>query len=117
MKPVRTIEFAHAVPLDGRGHRLADTTLAIDERDRWLAQAAALYMPGQSSRAAALRLRVALARYREGAWRRQRVEDQCPGRLRGRIEQFCWLILRSRDHVPSERVIRRALDGARGGLT
>jgi hypothetical protein len=94
---------------DRRGKRSDATRQAIDARNRLLIEAASRHFAGQSSRSAASALRGALVRYREGAWRRHRVEDQCPARLCGRIEGHCWMILRARDYVPSERTIRRAL--------
>jgi hypothetical protein len=112
MRPLR-----HPVVFGAAGQRTPATLLAIDERNRWLAEAAALFMPDQSSRATARRLHVALARYRQGPWRRHRVEDQCPARLRGRIEQYLWLVLRARDAIPSESTVRAAIDAARKSPT
>src|SRR5262245_8489406 len=74
------------VTVDRRGHRMADTMLAIDERNRWLAEAASRFLPDHSSRAAAHRLHVALARYRDGAWRRECTAEAVSLRRRGRLE-------------------------------
>jgi hypothetical protein len=98
-----------ATPVERRGRRTEATTRSIATRNRLLIEAAARHCAGQSSRSAASALRGALVRYREGAWRRHRVEDQCPVRLVGRLDEYLWRILRARDHVPSERTIRRAL--------
>ncbi|QHO78204.1 hypothetical protein ACH79_42115 [Bradyrhizobium sp. CCBAU 051011] len=62
-----------------------------------------------SERSAAAELHRELARYSALAWRRDRTEVQCPARHVGRITEACWSILKLRDQVPSERVIRRAL--------
>jgi hypothetical protein len=65
----------------GRGKRMPATLLAIDERDRYLIEAAR-HFPGASDRETARRLPIALLRYREGAWRRTRVEALCRRDLR-----------------------------------
>jgi hypothetical protein len=83
--------------------------LAIDERDQFLRAAAAHFCVGMSERAAATMLRTKLTRYQTGPWRRDRFEALCPARHRGRIDELLWMILRVRDHVPSEMTIRRAL--------
>jgi hypothetical protein len=62
------------VPLGGRGHRTRATSLALSERDHILRAAADRYCVGMSDRQAALVLHARLARYREGAWRRDRIE-------------------------------------------
>jgi hypothetical protein len=100
-------------PIDRRGRRLAETVLVIGERDRWFAEAAGLFMRDQSSRAAAHRLHVALARYREGAWRRERTAETVPLCRRSRLDGHLWMILRARDAIPSERTIRAAIDAAK----
>jgi hypothetical protein len=94
---------------DRRGKRSDATLQAIEARNRLLIEAASRHFAGQSSRSTANGLRGALVRYREGAWRRHRIEGECPERLCGKVEQYCWMILRARDCVPSERTIRRAL--------
>jgi len=68
----------------GRGKRTPATLLALDERDRYLIEAAR-HFPGASGREISRRLRIALLRYREGAWRRTRVEALCPPRHAGRV--------------------------------
>ena len=83
MRPHRASAFADAVPFErGPGRRTPATLLALDERDRFLREAAQRYCVGLSSRAAAAWLHVKLARYRESAWRRDRVETLCPPRPR-----------------------------------
>jgi hypothetical protein len=82
--------------------------LAIDERDRYLIEAARFY-PGVSQRETAHRLRTALSTYRDGRWRRDRSELTCPPRHRGRLDELLWMLCKVHDHVPSERTIRRAL--------
>jgi hypothetical protein len=103
----------HPVLPAGPGHRLPETLAAISERDRLLAEAAAVFMSGLSSRAAAREMHIALARYREGAFRREYTADAVPQRRLGRLDGYCWMILRARDHCPSERTIRAAIDAAR----
>jgi hypothetical protein len=108
MRPLRHSAFADAAPLDGRGHRTPATLLVLDERDKFLVEAARFY-PGTSDREIARQLRSALSRYREGRWRRDRSEALCPVRHAGTITAVLWMILKVRDHVPSERLIRMVL--------
>jgi len=109
MKPVRTIELTHAVPIDGRGHRLPLTLLHLSVRDHFLRAAADIYCTGMSDRAAAEWLHKKLARYRECAWRRDRVEQLCPPRLAGRVEAMAWCVLKCSDRLVSTRLIRLVL--------
>ena len=104
---VKCEQLFASVP-DNRGKRTPRTLLAIDERDRYLIEAAR-HFSGASDREIARRLRIALLRYREGAWRRTRGEAICPPRHAGRLEATLWSILKVRDHVPSERLIRAVL--------
>jgi hypothetical protein len=108
MKQVRRIELSQAAPLDGRGHRTPQTQLLIDERDKLLIKAAQFF-PGCSDREIARQLHAALSTYRNGRWRRDRAEYTCPPQHRGKLVEVLWMILRTRDHVPSEMTIRRAL--------
>jgi hypothetical protein len=108
MKRVRTIELTHAVPLDGRGHRSPQTMLLINERDRYLIEAAKFF-PGASDREIARLLHAALSTYRDGRFRRDRELSTCPVQHKGKLMQVMWMILKTRDHVPSEMTIRRAL--------
>ena len=106
-KPLR-----HPLLPVGPGHRSAETLLRLDERDRYLREAASRFCIGMSDRAAAAVLFTKLARYREGAWRRDASEALCPVRHRGTVTQFLWMVLKCRDAVPGERLIRLVL--ARG---
>jgi hypothetical protein len=101
MKPVR-----HPL-VPGPGHRTPQTMLLIDERDRYLREAARFF-PGCSDREAARRLREALSTYRDGRWRRDGIEQTCPAQHRGKLVQVMWMILKV-SRVPSEMSIRRAL--------
>jgi len=107
MKHARHIEFA--VPPDGRGQRSPADVLARTIRDHLLRTAAHRFCAGMSDRQAAAMLRARLMRYREGAWQRDRVEMQCPDRLRGTINELMWSILWARDMIPGDRSIRAAL--------
>lgn len=62
-----------------------------------------------SDRQAALLLHSKLDRYRSGAWRRDKTEALCPARHRGTVTEFLWCVLKVRDHLPSERLIRLVL--------
>jgi hypothetical protein len=104
VKPLR-----HPLLPDGRGRRTAATLDAIACRDALLVEAARRYCAGMSDRAAAAMLHTKLARYRAGAWRRTRVEAQCPPRHLGRLDELLWQLLRLRDAIPSERLIRLVL--------
>ena len=92
-----------------RGQRSMVLLDALARRDELIRTAAARFCADMSARSAASTLHAALARYHELGWRRDRIEAQCPARHVGRITEACWSILQQRDHVPSERVIRRAL--------
>ena len=85
------------------------TLLHLSVRDHFLRAAADIHCTGMSDRAAAAWLHKKLARYRECAWRRDRVETWCPPRLAGRIEALMWSVLKCSDRVASERLIRNVL--------
>jgi hypothetical protein len=105
------VEIAHQVrdaEFGGRGRRTPATLLALDERDRCLIEAAC-HFPGFSDREIARRLRSLLLIYRQGAWRRDRVDALCPPRHAGRLEAVLWMLLKVRDAIPSERTIRAVL--------
>ena len=102
MRPLR-----HPLVPDNRGHRSPRFLLQLDERDRYLIKAAR-HFPGLSHRETARLLRCRLTIYRDGRWRRSRSEVWCPHPV-DRIEATLWAILKVRDHVPSERLIRAVL--------
>ena len=94
--------------VDGRSHgRTRQVPLVISERDALIRSAAEFY-PGLSDREVARRLHTALSTYRAGRFRRDR-NDTCPIQYRGKLTEILYLLLRVRDHVPSETAIRRAL--------
>jgi hypothetical protein len=95
-----------------RGHRTTATLDAIERRNQLILEAADRYFPGLSGRETARRLRVCLLRYQCGAWRRTRTEASCPDRHLGRLEALLWQLLKVRDHVPGDKLVRTAL--ARG---
>ena len=103
----------HPLVPDGRGRRTRQTELLISERDRYLREAAARFCTSMSDRQAAAWLHTKISRYRSGAWRRDRVdatiEPRCPVRYRGTLTELLWCVLRTREHVPSEMTVRRAL--------
>ena len=107
MKPLRHGELANSVEL--RGRRPPADVLRRSIRDYLLRLARDHYFAGVSDRQAAEMIRTKLMRYAAGAWRRDRFEDRCPDRHRGRIEATMWELLRVRDHVPSDKTIRNAL--------
>ena len=108
MKPHPPASFVSSFPI-GRGHRTPATLLAIDERAKFLRMAARHYCAGMSDRQAAEMLRSKLLRFRATAWRRDASENLCPPRLRGTIGEFCWMVLKVRDHVPSAGTIAATL--------
>jgi hypothetical protein len=114
MKPHRATAFADAAPVDGRGRRSPATLLVLDERDALLIEAAKFY-PGASDREIARQLRTALSTYRNGRWRRDRVEALCPVQHKGKLMQVLWCLLKTRDAIPGERLIRAVL--ARASIT
>jgi len=81
--------------------------LELDERNAYLIEAARHFTG--SDREIARRLRSRLLIYQQGAWRRDRAELRCPPRHAGRLEAVLWCLLRVRDYVPSERLIRMSL--------
>jgi hypothetical protein len=109
MKQVHAIELTHATPVDGRGHgRTPAVRLVLDERGKLLIEAAKFF-PGASDREIARQLRIALARYRDGRWRRDRAELTCPPQHRGKLVQVLWMILKTKDVPVAERTMRRIL--------
>jgi hypothetical protein len=113
MKPVRVADLTHSTPLDGRGHgRTPAVQLLIDERNALIRDAARFY-PGCRDREVARQLLIALARFRHGRWRRDRIEATCPAQHRGKLVQVLWLILKTIDATPSDRTVRAALAQSR----
>jgi hypothetical protein len=105
MKPIRTSDLM--LPFErGPGRRTPQTLLLIDERDALLREAARFY-PGVSDREVARQVRIALLRYRACRWRRECSETTCPHA--GRLDALLWAILKTRDVVPSDRLIRLVL--------
>ena len=110
MKPIRHASLADAVPLErGRGERTPQTLLLIDERDKLLIVAARFFGAGLSDREVARQLRHALSTYRDGRWRRDRSELRCPPHHVGKLTEVLWMVLKTRDVLPSERLIRLVL--------
>jgi beta-lactamase class A len=64
-----------------------------------------------SDNAAADLLIAKLSLYRATAWQRDRDCDEalCPLRHRGSIRELFWMVLKSRDRLPSERLVREVL--------
>lgn len=83
--------------------------LSRDERDRYLREAADRFYIGMSDRQAAAFLRAKLMRYREGSWRRDASENLCPVRHGGTITELLWSILKVRDAIPGDRLVRDVL--------
>jgi hypothetical protein len=108
MRPHRPSAFADALPV-GRGHRLPMTLLHLTVRDHFLRAAADIHCTGMSGRQAAATLHTRLSRYRSGAWRRDASEPLMPPRLVGRLDGLLWCVLKVRDRLVSERLIRAVL--------
>lgn len=104
MRPIR-----HPLIPDGRGHRSPADVLARAVRDHLLRTAADRFCAGMSDRAAAAYLHTKLSRYRAGAFRRDRHEGRCPARHLGTVTELLWLVLKVRDAVAGDRIIRMAL--------
>ena len=111
MKPLRTADVTGATPVDLRGRRTRQFELPISERNKLLVEASAFF-PGCSDREVARRLRTALSNYRGGRWQRDRSEATCPLQHQGKLVRVLWMILRTVEHVPSERTIRLVLGRA-----
>ena len=99
--------LANGRGFDRRGRRSDQTLQAIATRDALLIEASR-HFPGLSAREVGRRLHVALARYQQGRWRRSRADLVCPHQPE-RLEAVLWAILRCRDHIVSERLIRAVL--------
>jgi hypothetical protein len=108
MRPHRAIAFADAVPVDSRGKRSNETLLRLDERDALLIEIARRFYPGISHRETAHRLRSRLLIYRNGRWRRTCVELKSPHDPES-LDAALWCLLRIKDAIPGERLIRCAL--------
>jgi hypothetical protein len=107
MKPVR-----HPLVPDRSHGRTPAVQLLIDERNALIRDAARFYS-GCTDRETARQLLIALARYRNGRWRRDSAEATCPVKLKGKLEQTLWLILKTLDAIPSDRTVRAALAQSR----
>ena len=105
MKPIGKAEIDKM--MERRGKRKPDTLRAIATRDTLL-RLAARSIDG-SARVKARRLHSVLLRFRSGPWRRLQAEAACPDQYRGKIEEVLFVILRTRDAVPSFCTIRNAL--------
>jgi hypothetical protein len=117
MKPVHAGEMASAAPVDGRGHgRTPRVQLMLDERDRYLREAAKFF-PGCSNHEVAAQLHTKLSNYRGGRFRRERVDLTCPVEHKGKLVQTLWCLLKSYDAVPAARTIRRVLAAPTRGQT
>jgi hypothetical protein len=104
MKPLRHPLVA------GPGQRTPRTLLMLDERDALLVEAARQF-PGLSHREIARRLRLALVTYANGRWQRSRADVECP-HAADKLTSVLWRLLRARDAIPSERLIRMVLSKA-----
>jgi hypothetical protein len=108
-------KIADGEPADialGLRQQRAEMLAATKARDCILRDAAKT-MPGLPLTEAANRIHNAMLRYRESAWRRERLLDECPTRYRGTLREMAWQALRLGDAVPSTRSIRRVLASAR----
>jgi hypothetical protein len=108
MRPHQPSIFADAVQIDGRGHRSNEFLLRQDERDKLLIDIARRFYPGLSHRETAHRLRRRWLLYQQGPWRRTYAELKCPHDPE-RFDAALWCLLRIRDSLPSERLIRSVL--------
>jgi hypothetical protein len=99
----------HPIVCAGPGKRSPADMLSRDERDHYLREAARLYCVGMSGREAGAWLQTRLARYRAGAWQRDRVEALCPPRLAGRIDALLWCVLKCSDRLVGVELIRKVL--------
>lgn len=96
-------------PQRGRGRRLPATLEALDRRDQLVREMAGRFFVGYSASATASAIHTELIRYRASGWVRERVEPECPVRHRGRLREFAWHILMTKDFIPSVRALRRTL--------
>ena len=106
MKQHRPSAFVDAAPV-GHG-RTPAVLLLIGERND-LIRSASKFFPGCRDREIARQLHAALSRYRDGRWRRDSAEALCPPQHRDKLTEVLWMILKTRDRMPSERLIRLVL--------
>jgi len=105
---VQRIGLTHA---GGPGHRTPMTLLHLTVRDLFLRLAAEIHCARMSDRQAAEWLHKKLVRYRECAWQRDRVEEECPPKLYGRVEGLLWAALKCSDRLVGVGLIRKVLAG------
>jgi hypothetical protein len=103
MKPLR-----HPL-VPGPGIRLPMTLLYLTVRDLFLRAAAEIHCPDISGRQAAEWLHKRLARYRECGWQRDRIAEECPRRLYGRVEGLLWAALKCSDRLVGVELLRKVL--------
>jgi hypothetical protein len=107
VKIVRTSDVTGAVPFHGRTPAVR---LVLDERGKLLREAARRHCVGMSERQAARYIHDALKVYSLGRWRRDASgEPTCPAQYKGTLREFLFLLLRTKDRVPSFGTVRRAL--------
>lgn len=87
----------------GPGQRTWPTVQALHRRDELLREIASRYFAGMTVTEQARALSVALLRYREGPWRRERAAERAP---RHPLHALLWQTLRSTDRALGERMIK-----------
>jgi hypothetical protein len=107
--PLRTERLMNAAPMRGPGERTPQTLLLLDESARLIREAVSRFFPNVSRRGAAKRFHGAAYRYSCGAWIRDRAELTCPARHRGKVEEYCWRLLKTVNRVPGESSIRQII--------
>lgn len=93
----------------GPGVRTPQTLLWLDERNRFLVEAAAFFRD-PSDREVARQLRSALAIYRACAWRRDASLNLCPPKYAGTVKAAFWKCCKAVDATPpGVETIRKVL--------
>jgi hypothetical protein len=88
------------------------TQAQIAARDDLLRQTARTFWPDASATEQARQLSDALARYRDGRWRHDRVAVECPHPV-GALTAHLWRLLRHRDRAIGKRQMHRIVTSAR----
>lgn len=110
MKHVAPDEIDFAPPLPRVGERTVQTYIRLHVRDWYLELAARKFFSHLPSvRKQAKALQKAISDYASSAWLRERSLDECPARHAGKVNAYCWAILRLHDHVPSFSTINETL--------
>jgi hypothetical protein len=111
----QTLDFALGI-VRTPGRCDARTAAAKARRDNLIREMARTFFPGWSVRQQGLEIDSCLRRYHASAWQSGRIASECPSCHRSTPQEFCWLILKARDHCPSAKHIERVLSARNAAI-